>query len=137
MAEILMYDGVEKAGTFYLDTTTTTAISADPKQIVGKVVTVTGNDTVGYGTAGDPILGVVDPSVEPISTNDKKLLVCVRRFRMFEDISCAGTETAGTFLAVNGQGGVQASGTSSAPVYLGTVATSVNATAKTCTIWVI
>lgn len=130
----IFYDGIEKAATLLLDTATTTAISADPKQIVGKVVTVTGNDTVGYGSAGAPILGIVDPSVEPISTNDKKLLVCVRRFRMFENVPCAGTETAGNYAVVDGSGGVQAAGKD---VSTTTTITKVNATDKTCTIWVL
>lgn len=130
----LFFEGIEKAATFRLDATTKTAIAADPKQIKGKAVAVTGNDTVGYGTSGDPIIGIVDPSVEPVSTNNNDLLVCVRRFRMFEEVPCAGTETAGKYAVVDGTGGVKAAKTDEST---STTVTSVNATAKTCTIWVL
>lgn len=127
MAEFYTLVGTEKAFTAKLDTATMTAIAADPKKIVGKVVAITGNETVGYGTAGDTIAGVVEPSVELISTNNKNLVVCVRRFRMFEDIPCVGTEVAGDFLAVDGAGGVKKSTT-----FTNAQAWSVDATNKTC-----
>lgn len=126
------FQGLEKAFTMKLDSTTATAIAADPKQICGKTVAITGDYTVGYGTAGAQILGIVDPSVEPISTNNKNLVVCVRRFRVFEDVACAGTEAAGNYLAVDGAGGVQKSTT-----FTNATAFGVDATAKTCTVLVL
>lgn len=133
MAEFYSYEGLMTSGTFKVAPATATAVAADPKQLCGKVVTMTGNYEVGYGTAGAKILGVVE-TVEKESTNSNTLVVAVKWTGTFEDIACAGSETAGTPLAVDGQGGVQASGTSSAPVYLGAIALGVDATAKTCTI---
>lgn len=131
MAQFYCYEGLEKAFTFKVDETTATAVAADPKQIVGKVVAMTDNFTVGYGSAGDPIVGLVE-QVEVASTNDKTLVVSVRRFRSFEGVSCAGSETAGSYLAADGNGGVQASTTATSTIALG-----VNTEDSTCTILVL
>lgn len=136
MAEFYSYEGLRGSGTFKVAAATKTAIAADPKQLVGKVVALTGNYEVGYGTAGSKIQGVVQ-TVEKESTNSDTLVVTVQWACTFENIPCSGSETAGTYLAVDGQGGVQAAGTSSAPVFLGTVALGVDATAKTCSIQVV
>lgn len=133
MAEFYSYEGLMTSGTFKVASATATAVAADPKQLCGKVVTMTGNYEVGYGTAGDAILGVVE-TVEKEATNSNTLVVSVKWTGTFEGIACAGSETAGTVLAVNGSGGVQLSGTSSAPAYKGAIALGVDATAKTCTI---
>lgn len=133
MAEFYSYEGLRGSGTFKVAAATKTAIAADPKQIVGKAVTLTGNYEVGYGTAGAAILGIVQ-TVEKESTNSDTLVVAVQWACTFENIPCVGTETAGTYLAVDGQGGVKAAGTSSAPEFLGAVALGVDATGKTCTV---
>lgn len=127
------FDGLKNGGTFRLDTTTATTIKEDPSQIEGKVVTLTGNYTVGYGTSGDTILGVVE-KVENEYGNSAQLCVSVLWQRTFEGIACAGSETYGQPLAVDGSGGVALSGTSSAPVFKNAIALGVNATGKTCTI---
>lgn len=137
MSDFMCYEGLEKAFTFKVDSTTSTAVSADPKQLVGKVVAMTDDYTVGYGTSGDPIIGVVE-TVEVTSTNNKALLVAVRRFRMFEEITCAGTETAGDFLTVDGSGGVAKAAVSTTKVApTNAIAIGVNATGKTCTMLVL
>lgn len=130
------FDGLKDGGTFVLDTTTANTIKDDPSQIVGKVVSLTGNYTVGYGTSGGTILGVVE-QVEYEQGKSGTMCVSVLWQRTFENIPCAGTETAGQPLAVDGTGGVALSGTSSAPVFKGAYAIGVNATGKTCTIRVL
>lgn len=102
------YEGLVGGGAFMLDETTKGTISADPKQIIGKVVTVTGGGEVGYGDADDEILGVVT-QVEYVSTNDDNFVVTVEWGKTFEGISCQGTENAGEFLAGNGDGTVKTS----------------------------
>lgn len=101
MAEFYSYNGLMTSGTFKVDSTTSTTVSADPKQLCGKVVTITGNYTVGYGSTGDAILGVVE-AVEKEATNSADLVVAVKWTGTFEGISCAGTETAGVPLVVDG-----------------------------------
>lgn len=102
------YEGLVGGGTFMLDETTKGTISADPKQIIGKVVTVAGDAEVGYGSADDEPLGVVT-QVEYASTNDDNFVVTVEWGKTFEGIPCQGTENAGEFLACNGDGTVKTS----------------------------
>ena len=104
----LSFNGLRNSGTFKVASATKTAIQSDPKQIIGKVVTITGNQEVGYGAADDEPFGVVE-QVEYVSTNDNDYLVAVAWGQTFEDIKCAGTENAGEFLACNGTGGVKTS----------------------------
>lgn len=104
----LSFNGLRNSGTFKVASATKTAIQSDPKQIIGKVVTITGNQEVGYGSADDEPFGVVE-QVEYVSTNDNDYLVAVAWGQTFEDIPCAGTENAGEFLACDGTGGVKTS----------------------------
>lgn len=104
----LSFNGLRNSGTFKVASATKSAIQSDPKQIIGKVVTITGNQEVGYGAADDEPFGVVE-QVEYVSTNDNDYLVAVAWGQTFEDIKCAGTENAGEFLACDGSGGVKTS----------------------------
>lgn len=104
----LSFNGLRNSGTFKVASATKTAIQSDPKQIIGKVVTITGNQEVGYGSADDEPFGVVE-QVEYVSTNDNDYVVTVAWGQTFEDIVCAGTENAGEFLACDGTGGVKTS----------------------------
>ena len=104
----LSFNGLRNSGTFKVASATKSAIQSDPKQIIGKVVTVTGNQEVGYGSADDEPFGVVE-QVEYVSTNDDDYLVAVAWGQTFEDFPCAGTENAGEFLACDGTGGVKTS----------------------------
>lgn len=108
MSEFYSYEGLRDSGTFLVDSTTKTAISEDPKQIIGKVVTVTGNGEAGYGSAGDIPLGFVE-MVEKEVTNSEEYVISVQWHQVKEDIDCAGSETAGKFLTCDGNGGVQES----------------------------
>lgn len=135
MAEFYCYEGIRNGATFKVDSTTKTSIKDDPKKIVGKVVALTGNYTVGYGSSGANPLGFVE-QVEKENTTSEELVVSVVWNQAMEDITCAGTETAGSYLACDGTGGLALSGTSSAPKPTSTVAYSVNATEKTCTAYI-
>ena len=104
----LSFNGLRNSGTFKVASATKSAIQSDPKQIIGKVVTITGNQEVGYGSAGDEPFGVVE-QVEYVSTNNDDYIVAVAWGQTFEDIKCAGTENAGEFLACDGTGGVKTS----------------------------
>lgn len=125
------YNGLRNGGTFKVDATTKAKIDSDPKQIIGKVVALTGNYEVGYGSGKKSPFGVVD-QIEKESTNSDDFCVTVLWGQTFEDIPCAGTETAGGFLACNGNGGVAASETATSAIALG-----VDGSAHTCTIKIV
>lgn len=108
MAYELGFAGVRNSGTFYLNETTKGTVAADPKQIIGKVVTITGDSEAGYGSADDEPLGVVE-QIEYVSTSDHDFVITVSWGQCFEDVPCAGTENAGEFLACDGTGGVKTS----------------------------
>lgn len=135
MSEFYCYEGLRNGGTFLLDTTTKTTIADNPKQIEGKVVTLTGNYTVGYGSSGNIPLGFVE-KVELEKSGSNQFVVSVVWNQSREGVPCAGSETAGAYLACNGTGGVALSGTSSAPVASRAVAWGVDATAKTATVYI-
>lgn len=130
MAEFYCYEGIRNNGTFKLNETTKTAIKDDPKSIVGKVVTITGNYEVGYGAAGERPLGFV-VQVEKETTNSENMVVSVEWNVCREETPCAGTETAGAFLVCDGTGGFKASTDPSNAVAYG-----VDATAKSCTAYI-
>lgn len=135
MAEFYCYEGLRNGGTFKVDSATKTTLGTNPGAIVGKVVTLTGNYEVGYGTSGDNPLGFVE-QVEYESTNKSNLVVSVVWNQSREGIACAGSETAGDFLACNGTGGLALSGTASAPKSSSCKAWGVDATGKTCTAYI-
>lgn len=131
MAYELSFNGLKNSGTFNVASATKSAIQSDPKQIIGKVVTLTGNGEVGYGSAADEPFGVVE-QVEYFSTNDDDFVVTVAWGQTFEDIKCAGTENAGEFLACDGTGGVKTS-----VEHTNCVALDVDKSAKVCAIKII
>lgn len=108
MAYELNFNGLRTSGTFHLASATKSTIQADPKQIIGKVVAITGNGEVGYGSAGDEPFGVVE-QIEYFTGGSEDFVVTVCWGQTFEDIKCAGTENAGEFLACDGTGGVKTS----------------------------
>lgn len=122
------YSGLRNGGTFKLNSTTKTSISTDPKQIIGKVVALTGDYEVGYGASGDAPFGVV-VQIEDECSNSDDFVVSVLWGQTFEDIACAGTETAGDYLSCNGTGGVATSEDPTPCVALG-----VDTTNTVCTI---
>lgn len=113
MSEFYSWAGLRDGGTFKVDATTKTAITGtgkNPTDIIGKVVTVTGNGEAGYGSDGGVPLGVVE-MIEKESTNSEDYVISVVWGRTFEGIKCVGSETAGDYLACDGTGGVKESTT--------------------------
>lgn len=109
MSEFYSYEGLRDGGTFVVDATTKAAIENDPTEIIGKVVTITGNNQVGYGTSGDPPRGVVEMVEKEVSNSDN-LVVSVVWHQMKEDIPASGV-TANDWVACDGNGGVTKSST--------------------------
>lgn len=96
--------------TMPLDATTAAAIGKNYDSAKGKAVALTGNNTVGYGSDGDPLFGVIRKA-EP----DGYATVQVKGFAC--DISADVTATTGenpvvktaigAFAAVDGAGGIK------------------------------
>ena len=126
----LIFEGLRNGGTFLLDETTKAAIAQDPTQIEGKIVALTDNFTVGYGSANDVPLGFVE-KVEQDKSGSSNWVVSVVWNQSREDIPCAGSETAGSYLACDGSGGVSASTTSTSARCWG-----VDATEKVATVYI-
>lgn len=101
----LSFKRIINSGTYYIDQTTTTAINGDLNALVGKAVTITGNQEVGYGTADQPILGIVMTAAYE-DQGSEKIVVTVESRGGFEGIAASGI-TAGAGVTVNGTGGVQ------------------------------
>lgn len=110
MSEFYSWAGLRDGGTFKVDSTTKGTISTKPTDIIGKVVTITGNGEAGYGSADAAPLGVVE-MIEKESTNSADYVISVVWGRTFEGIKCVGSETAGKYLACDGTGGVKESTT--------------------------
>lgn len=131
MSEFYCYEGIRDNATFKLDSDTTTTIKDNPKDILGKIVTLTGNGEVGYGASGDAPLGVVAQVEYENNANKDIFVVSVRFNRTAVDVPCAGSETAGAYAACDGKGGIAVSAdATTARVW------EVNATAKTCTVYI-
>lgn len=134
MAEFYCYEGIRNGATFKVAAATKSKLDK-PSDLNGKVVTLTGNYEVGFGSAGDRPLGFVE--MTEYEANDPSVLVCSVVFNQArEDIPCAGSETAGDYLACDGEGGLALSGTSTAAIVSNAVAWGVDATAKTCTVYI-
>lgn len=85
--------------TMPLDKTTITVIGKDHDSAKGKAIALTGNNTVGYGSDGDPIFGVIR-KVE----SDGYATVQVKGFAC----NITASEAAiGKFAAVDGSGGIK------------------------------
>lgn len=108
MSEFYCYDGLRDGGTFKLATATKTTIQANPGQLVGQVVALTGNGEVGYKADAAP-LGFVE-QVEKESTNSEDYVVSVVWHVIHEDVPASGV-TAGDWLQCDGSGGVTKSET--------------------------
>lgn len=130
MAEVYCYEGIRNGATYKVAEATKTTIEAKPSEIIGKVVTLTGNKEVGYGSAGDEPLGFVE-QVEKEHSGSDVFVVSVVWNQAREDIPCAGSESVPSFVACDGKGGLQAaSSTTSAKLY------DVDTDAKTCTVYI-
>lgn len=103
----LGYNGVKDYGTFKIDSTTAAAIGTDFNGEVGKVYTISGDGTVGYGLEGDPVFGVVE-RVEKEKNNSTTLLAVLKLTGLVEGVAITETAakqpSAGDGLAVDGAG---------------------------------
>lgn len=89
--------------TMFLDSTTKTTIGTDYDSAINKAVALKGNNTVGYGTTGDALYGIIK-KVEP----DGVATVQVKGFvEGVPAITASSGTTLGSFLAVNGAGKVK------------------------------
>lgn len=125
------YEGLRNGATFKLDSSTRDTIKNNPQDIVGKVVTIVENYEVGYGSAGDEPAGFVEQVEAESNSNNEQFVVSVVFNQSREDISCAGSESAGSYAACDGKGGLQASTTATSSKIWG-----VDSTAKTCTAYI-
>lgn len=135
MAEFYSYEELVNGGTFLLNSTTANAIKDNPADIVGKVVTLVDNYTVGYGSSGAIPLGFVG-QVENENTNSNKLVVSVLWNVSHEDVPCAGSETAGSFAVCDGSGGLAVASGTGAATFTNTRLYGVDATNKVCTAYI-
>lgn len=132
MGEYYSYEGLVNGGTFKVDETTKTAIEDSPTDLIDKVVTLTGNFEVGYGSSGNRPLGFVETvELEGFDNGDKTFVVSVLWNKSAEDIPCAGSETAGSYLACDGKGGLTTSSSATNAVAYG-----VDAENKTCVAYI-
>ena len=128
MLEFYSYEGLRNGATFVVDSDTKGKLTKN-KDIVGKVVTITGNGEVGYGKDGDTPLGFVE-QVEKEYTNSDRLAVSVGWYQSREiEVSDVA---AGDVLVCDGNGGLKKLGEGSttavvfhtdgekAAVYIGT-----------------
>lgn len=130
------YEGLRESGTFKLASATKTALSGNYRNVIGKAVTITGNCEVGYGSTGDAVLGIVE-AVEPEKSGSGDYVVTVSWGKTFEDIACAGTESAGDFLVCNGQGGLKAAATEDGEPVTNCVALAVSTSDSTCIVKIV
>lgn len=110
MAEFYSYEELKNGGTFKVDSSTMSTIGKNYTALCGKVVTLTGNYEVGYGSDGNNPLGFVE-QVE-FEANDPSVLVCSVVWNTSrEDITCDSGDAAGDWLACDGSGGLKKSET--------------------------
>lgn len=100
------YEGLRTAGTFPVASATKAALKGKPQDIIGKVVTITGNHEVGYGSDKAVPLGVVT-QVEPYAAGSEQLVVTVNWGQTFTNIPCTTGDKAGNYLLCDGKGGLK------------------------------
>lgn len=116
MNTILSFNRLMEGGTFYFDETpiltkwSATAVKdledEALDELVGKAVTVTSNETVGFGTAGSALVGIVTKA-EFDSNAKSKIVVTVDWQGTFENVPTAAALAAGDEVEVNGNGSLQ------------------------------
>lgn len=116
MNTILSFNRLMEGGTFYFDETpiltkwSATAVKdledEALDELVGKAVTVTSNETVGFGTAGSALVGIVTKA-EFDSNAKSKIVVTVDWQGTFENVPTAADLAAGDEVEVNGNGSLQ------------------------------
>lgn len=109
MPEFYSYEGLRNGGTFLLDETTAEAVVGKPiNEVLGKVVALVDNYTVGYGKAGDKPLGFIE-MLEHERNFSKQMTVSVVWNQSQEGVACAGSELVTDDIACDGKGGIMKS----------------------------
>lgn len=117
-----LYVTVQAAGSV-----SSVALISGAAAVEGKAVTVTGNGQMGFGTAGDPLRGIIDKYED-----DGYMTVQVKGFRTAPGISGALPDP-NSFVCVNGSGAVSAVASGNAgPAY----AMSVDSTENTIVVFI-
>ena len=116
MNTILSFKRLMECGTFFFDETpiltkwSATAVKdledEALNELVGKAVTITDNETVGYGSAGSALVGIVEKA-EFDSNAKAKIVVTVNWTGTFEEVPTAARLTAGDEVEVDGNGALK------------------------------
>lgn len=99
------YEGLVESGTFIVDSDTTLSLGKNYSNLIGKVVSITNNAVVGYGSYGDVPFGVVT-QVEKDYSSANNLVATVVWGNTFENIPYTGAKNFKTHLACDGEGGL-------------------------------
>jgi hypothetical protein len=120
MAELtneLGYSGTKDSPTFEVDATTATAIGTNLAGEVNKVYAISADRTVGYGSSGDPVFGVV-VKVEKYKANSSTLVTTLKLTGMAEGVITTSTTASlpvvGKVACVDGAGALIVGATSAA-----------------------
>jgi hypothetical protein len=139
MAELTLgYSGIKDYGTFEVDATTATAIGTSLDGEINKVYAISADSTVGYGSSGDPVFGIVE-KVEKYKANSTVLVATLKLTGMAEGVLTTATTASlpvvGKIATVDGAGKLIVAATNAATDVLSRArAYSVSATAHTATI---
>lgn len=139
MAELTLgYNGITNSGTFEIDETTATAIGTSYAGEINKVYAISADSTVGYGSSGDAVFGVVE-KVEKYKSNSSTLVATLKLTGMAEGVLTTATTASlpvvGKTATVDGAGKLIVAATDDTTDVLSrAVAYSVSATLNTATI---
>jgi hypothetical protein len=134
----LGYNGIKDSGTFKIDPSLATTIATALEAEEGKAYAIDGDGLVGYGTAGDPVFGIVE-KVRKEDNNSDVLLASLKLTGFVEGVAITSVTDAapvpGKAVCVDGSGGVQLADTNAATNLISRArAFSVDTTGKTAII---
>lgn len=107
MKDHYTWDGIGNAATFYLDNKTQQLLGDGLRQLIGKVVTLTGDYIVGFGNQGDNPLGHIE-HIGYDSSGMDNLVVTVSWCNTI-NVKCNFDVSEGDFLSCDGNGGLMKS----------------------------
>jgi len=110
----LGYNGIKDSGTFQIEPTLAATIATTLEAEEGKAYAIDGDGLVGYGTAGDPVFGIVE-KVRKEDNNSDVLLASLKLTGFVEGVAITSVTDAhpeaGKAVCVDGSGGVQIAAT--------------------------
>lgn len=110
----LGYNGIKDCGTFKIDPSLATTIATALEAEEGKAYAIVDDGLVGYGTAGDPVFGIVE-KVRKEDNNSDVLLASLKLTGFVEGVAITSVTDAlpeaGKAVCVDGSGGVQIAAT--------------------------